>query len=103
MKELLITDGIQMQFYSANRARFVVKSGGAIDASMHVSLSGTQLTVYSTISGKGELRCRLFCAMMRYARANNLQVVALCPFVHFLLASNARLYADLWSRTGVRD
>ncbi|RZK56121.1 MAG: N-acetyltransferase [Pedobacter sp.] len=62
------------------------------------------LIVYHTevapqAEGKGVAK-ELLNAMVAYARANNLKVVPLCPYVHAQFKRHPQDFADVWSTTG---
>ena len=83
-----------------NEGAFVIMDGEEQMGEMVLSISGTELTVYHTeVSPKAEgqgLAKILLQAMVAYARANQLKVIPLCPFVHAQFKRHPEEFADLW-------
>ncbi|RZJ48572.1 MAG: N-acetyltransferase [Flavobacterium sp.] len=69
---------------------------------MAVSIKPGLLTVYHTgvepeAEGKGYAK-KLLEEMVSYVRANNLKVLALCPYVHAQFTRHPDEYADIWQK-----
>ncbi|WP_338877112.1 GNAT family N-acetyltransferase [Spirosoma sp. SC4-14] len=81
---------------------FVADANGEKIAEMVISVSGDQLTVYHTevspnAQGKG-LAGELLKTMVAYARAHQLKVIPLCPYVHAQFKRHPALYNDIWKQ-----
>ncbi|KQO28665.1 acetyltransferase [Flavobacterium sp. Leaf82] len=69
---------------------------------MTLSIKPDVLTVYHTgvepeAEGKGYAK-KLLNEMTSYARANNLMVLPLCPYVHAQFKKNPEEYKDIWKK-----
>ncbi|WP_379085293.1 GNAT family N-acetyltransferase [Pedobacter sp. UC225_65] len=83
-----------------NQGAFVIMEGEEQLGEMVLSISGAELTVYHTeVSPKAEgrgLAKVLLNAMVAYARAHQLKVVPLCPFVHAQFKRHPQEFEDIW-------
>ncbi len=83
-----------------NQGAFVIMEGEEQLGEMVLSISGPELTVYHTeVSPKAEgrgLAKVLLNAMVAYARAHQLKVVPLCPFVHAQFKRHPQEFEDIW-------
>jgi len=83
-----------------NQGAFVIMDGEEQLGEMVLSISGAELTVYHTeVSPKAEgqgLAKILLNAMVTYARAHQLKVIPLCPFVHAQFKRHPQEFEDIW-------
>lgn len=84
------------------RGAFVVEVGGERLAEMVIGIMGSNLTVYHTevsekLKGQG-VAAQLLSTMVAYARAQQLKVIALCPYVNAQFKRHASEYQDIWNQ-----
>ncbi|HXS57026.1 MAG TPA: GNAT family N-acetyltransferase [Hanamia sp.] len=85
-----------------NYGLFYISENDQQIAEMQISISGKELTVYHTEvsaehEGKG-LAKKLLSAMVDYARKNQLQVLAFCPYVLARFKRHPDEYGDVWEK-----
>ena len=95
-------DQIILDLNKKGKGAFLLSRGGQQIGDMAVEVSGKQMTVLHTEvkeaeEGKGYGR-KLFEEMVRHARANQLKVRAVCPYVRAQFMRNRDSYADIWNR-----
>ena len=93
-------DEVQLNLKKNGSGYFSITEGEGKVAEMNIDVSGNELTVYHTevlpkAEGKG-LAKKLLVAMVEYARKNNLEVIALCPYVHAQFLRHPDEYSDIW-------
>ena len=93
---------IELKLNAEGRGAFVIEEGNERLAEMVIGIEGTNLTVFHTevsekLKGQG-VASQLLKTMVEYARANNLKVIALCPFVSAQFRRHPELYADVWNQ-----
>lgn len=93
---------IQLKLNTAGRGAFVIEEDNVRVAEMEISISGGNLIVYHTevaekLKGQG-IASQLLSAMVAHARANNLKVVPLCPYVHAQFKRHPEQYTDIWNQ-----
>ena len=91
---------IQLSLNEKNHGHFYINDGGEQIAEMQIGISGNDLTVYHTevspdYEGHG-LAKKLLSAMVDYARKNQLQLIALCPYVFAQFKRHPQEYDDIW-------
>ena len=94
--------GIELKWENDDKGVFVIEEGEVRVAEMAVGISGKNLTVYHTevadkLKGQG-VAGQLLTAMVAYARANTLKVIALCPYVSEQFKRHPEEYGDVWKR-----
>ena len=94
---------IELKLSNTGRGAFVIEDSGERLAEMEIGISGDNLTVYHTevsdkLKGQG-VGSRLLERMVEYARENNLNVIALCPFVRAQFQRHPDKYADIWNKS----
>ena len=93
---------VELKLNAEGRGAFVIEEGNERLAEMVIGIAGTNLTVFHTevsekLKGQG-VASQLLKTMVEYARANNLKVIALCPFVSAQFRRHPELYADVWNQ-----
>ena len=93
---------IELKLENNGKGAFVLEDGGERLAEMVIAISGSNLTVYHTevsdkLKGQG-VASKLLATMVDYARANNLKVIALCPYVSVQFKRHADQYNDIWNQ-----
>src|SRR6187551_3746019 len=93
---------IQLKLNDSKRGAFFIEKDGVEVAKMEIGISGENMTVYhtevsETLKGQG-IASKLLEEMVRYARANNLKVIALCAFVNAQFKRHPEQYADIWNQ-----
>ena len=93
---------IQMELNENGRSAFFMNEGDQRVAEMVFSISGNNLTVYHTevsekLKGKG-VSGQLLETMVNYARAHNLKVIPLCPYVNLQFRRHPEQYVDIWNK-----
>lgn len=93
---------IQLRLSSSNRGAFFIEKDGVDVAKMEIGIAGTNMTVYHTevsdvLKGQG-VAGKLLEKMVEYARANQLKVIALCPYVHAQFKKHPEQYVDIWNQ-----
>ncbi len=91
---------IKLELDEKNHGAFNLYDEGTKIGEMTVSIKPDMLTVYHTgvdenQGGKGYAK-QLLDNMVAYARANNLKVRPLCPYVHVQFKRRPDEYADIW-------
>lgn len=91
---------VKLDLNEKGHGHFYINENNQQVAEMIIGISGNDLTVYHTevlpiAEGKG-LAKELLLAMVDYARKNNLQVIALCPYVFAQFKRHPDEYADIW-------
>ncbi|MFL9483184.1 GNAT family N-acetyltransferase [Chitinophagaceae bacterium LWZ2-11] len=94
---------VQLRLNDRKRGAFYITENNEQLAEMVIGINGSDLTVYHTevsekAEGKGFAK-KLLETMVAYARANQLKVIALCPFVHAQFKRHPELYEDIWKHT----
>lgn len=91
---------VLLKLNDQGQGAFVIMDGEEQMGEMVLSIADAKLTVYHTeVSPKAEgrgLAKVLLNAMVTYARANQLKVVPLCPFVHAQFKRHPQDFQDLW-------
>ncbi len=91
---------VKLDLDKNGRGHFYINENNEQIAEMVISVSGNELTVYHTeVSPKAEgkgLAKELLNEMVTYARKNNLQVIALCPYVFAQFKRHSNDYKDIW-------
>jgi len=90
---------VQLRLNENGEGRFYIVEGDSQLGEMVISISGNNLTVYHTevdpsAEGKG-LAKKMLDEMVSYARANNLKVIPLCPYVNMQFKRHPDQYSDL--------
>ena len=93
---------IKLNLNKKGKGAFLLMEQGEEIGDMAVEVSGNQLTVLHTevkeeVEGKGYGR-KLFDEMVKHARANQLKVRAVCPYVRVQFMRNKESFADIWNR-----
>jgi predicted GNAT family acetyltransferase len=93
---------IKLNLNKKGKGAFLLSEDGQEIGDMAVEVSGNQMTVLHTEvkeekEGKGFGR-KLFDEMVKHARANQLKVRAVCPYVRVQFMRNRDSYADIWNR-----
>lgn len=91
---------VQLDLDANGHGRFHIDENDEQIAKMIISIREKELTVYHTevmpkAEGRG-LAKELLTAMVTYARENNLQVIALCPYVFAQFKRHPDEYKDVW-------
>ena len=91
---------VQLTLNEKKHGRFYINENDEQIAEMQIGISGNDLTVYHTevlpdYEGHG-LAKKLLSAMVDYARKNQLQVIALCPYVFAQFKRHPQEYDDIW-------
>lgn len=91
---------VQLNLNANGHGHFYINENNVQIAEMIIGISGNVLTVYHTevlpkAEGKG-LAKELLNAMVSHARENNLQVIALCPYVFAQFKRHPDEYKDIW-------
>lgn len=92
----------QLVLDDKNQGAFLIKDGEVQLGEMALAIVDHDLIVYHTevapeAEGKG-LAKELLNAMVAYARANNMKVVPLCPYVHAQFKRHPQEYEDVWKK-----
>ncbi|MCZ4223067.1 GNAT family N-acetyltransferase [Pedobacter rhodius] len=94
-------DNIQLFINENREGVFFIISNGEKVGEMVFSLSETHLIVYHTeVAQRPETKGfgrKLLDAMVAYARAHQLKVTPLCPYVNAQFKKNAKEFSDLWT------
>src|SRR6476620_577533 len=90
---------VQLRLNEDGEGSFYIVEGDSQLGEMVISISGNNLTVYHTevdpsAEGKG-LAKKMLDEMVSYARANNLKVIPLCPYVNMQFKRHPDQYSDL--------
>ncbi len=93
-------ENVQLDLDKNNHGHFYINENSEQIAEMIIGISGNALTVYHTevlpkAEGRG-LAKELLNEMVTYARKNNLQVIALCPYVFAQFKRHPDEYKDIW-------
>jgi predicted GNAT family acetyltransferase len=93
---------IQLQLNDKGQGAFYISENGERFGEMAISVNDTHLTVYHTeispkMEGKGFAK-QLLDNMVKYAAANNLKVIPLCPYVHAQFKRHEQEYASIWEK-----
>ena len=99
-----IMEEVQLRLDEKSHGEFFIDTEGKQIAEMKIAISGGDITVFHTevlpeAEGKG-LAKKLFTAMVDYARAHHLKVIAYCPFVLAQFRRHREEYADIWKNKG---
>ena len=91
---------IKFEINKSGRGTFFFEEGGKRLGEMEISISDEILTVYHTevlpeMEGKG-LATKLLEAMVGHARAHQLKIIPLCPYVSSVFKKNPEKYRDVW-------
>ena len=91
---------VQLDLDKEGHGHFYIDENNEQIAKMIIGIYDTELTVYHTevlpkAEGRG-LAKELLNAMVAYARENNLQVIALCPYVVTQFKQHPDEYKDVW-------
>jgi predicted GNAT family acetyltransferase len=91
---------IKLVLDEKGHGHFFIMEGDEQLGEMEVKISGSEMTVYHTevsekAEGKGYAK-KLLNEMVEHARANNLKVIPLCPYVHAQFKRHKEEYADVW-------
>jgi uncharacterized protein len=93
---------IELKLSANGRGAFVIEEQNERVAEMEIGIAGNNLTVYHTevadkLKGQG-VAGKLLSTMVEYARAHNLKVIALCPYVLAQFKRHPEQYADVWNQ-----
>jgi hypothetical protein len=93
-------DDVKLNLDGKGHGDFSIIEGDEIIATMEISITAAELTVYhtevsATREGKGLAKI-LLSAMVTFARKNNLKVLALCPYVFAQFKRHPEEYSDIW-------
>jgi len=93
---------IELKLDSNGKGAFVIEDAGERIAEMAIGISGNNLTVYHTevsdkLKGQG-VASKLLATMVAYARAHQLKVIALCPYVLAQFKRHPEQYDDVWNQ-----
>jgi predicted GNAT family acetyltransferase len=93
---------IELKLGINGRGAFVIEQGSKRQAEMVVAIVDQNLIVYHTqvpdeFKGQG-IAGKLLQEMVGYARANQLMVVALCPYVRAQFEKRPEIYVDVWNQ-----
>ena len=99
---LTIMNSIELKLNEQKRGAFVIEEKDERLAEMVVAIIGERLVVYHTevsekLRGQG-VAARLLEEMVTYARAHQLKVVPLCPYVHAQFKRHPDQYQDIWDK-----
>jgi predicted GNAT family acetyltransferase len=95
-------EDMQLQLDANGRGAFYLSEDGEQIGEMAISVDGQNLTVYHTevspkAEGKGYTK-KLLNKMVEHARAQQLKVIPLCPYVHAQFKRHEDEYADVWNK-----
>ncbi|RYZ28039.1 MAG: N-acetyltransferase [Chitinophagaceae bacterium] len=98
---------VRLELNERKRGAFIINDGDKQLGEMVVSIMDDNLTVYHTevapeAEGQG-LAKKMLQAMVNYARAKELKVIPLCPYVHAQFKRHPDEYADLWEATDEKE
>jgi predicted GNAT family acetyltransferase len=93
---------IQLDLNDNGKGFFFIEKDGQRKAKMEIGISGSNLTVYHTevadeLQGQG-IAAKLLATMVAYARANQLKIIPLCPYVQSQFKRHPDTYADVWNQ-----
>ena len=93
---------IKLNLNKRGKGGFDMTENGEKIGDMAVEISGNRMTVLHTEviereEGKGYGR-KLFDEMVKHARANQLRVIAVCPYVRVQFMRNREGFNDIWSQ-----
>lgn len=93
---------IELKLGGSGKGAFVIEKEGERIAEMVFGISGTNLTVYHTevsdqLKGQG-IAMKLLSDMVEYARAHQLKVIPLCPYVLAQFKRHPDQYKDVWNQ-----
>ena len=93
---------IQVKLSANGQGAFFIEENNERVAEMVIGIAGSNLTVYHTevsdkLQGQG-VAAKLLSAMVDYARANKLKVIALCPYVLAQFKRHPEKYTDIWNQ-----
>lgn len=93
---------IKLELDEKKHGAFNLYVDGKKQGEMTVSIKPDLLTVYHTgvepeAEGKGYAK-KLLEEMVSYVHANNLMVLALCPYVHAQFTRHPEEYQDIWKK-----
>jgi hypothetical protein len=95
-------NNVQFTINNHGLGAFYVEDNGKTIAFMDVLVKDNVLkAIHTEVLPEGEgkgLAKDLLNAMVNHARANNLQVVPLCLYVHGQFAKHPELYNDIWKK-----
>lgn len=94
---------VQLDINDSGKGAFFIDEEGQRVAEMVIGIAANNLTVYHTevsekLKGQG-VSTRLLAAMVEYARAHNLKVIPLCPYVSAQFKRHPEQYEDVWNRS----
>ena len=85
---------------------FVITDGDSQLAEMALAIIDQNVVVYHTeVSPEAEgqgLAKKLLDTMVAYARANQLKVIPLCPYVHAQFKRHPQDFEDIWNHEGLQ-
>ncbi len=91
---------VKLKLDEKNHGHFFISENGEQLGETQIGISGNDMTVYHTevlpkAEGKG-LAKKMFLTMTDYARKNNLNVIAICPYIHAQFERTKGEYSDIW-------
>ena len=94
---------IKLNVNKRGKGGFDMTQDGEKIGDMAVEISGDRMTVLHTEviereEGKGYGR-KLFDEMVKHARANQLKVRAVCPYVRVQFMRNREAFGDIWNQS----
>src|SRR5688572_539670 len=93
---------LELRLEANGKGAFVIEAEGERVAEMAIGIADGHLTVYHTevsekLKGHG-VASNLLSTMVEYARAHQLKVIALCPYVHAQFKRHPEQYGDIWNQ-----
>lgn len=93
---------VKLNLNDKNQGAFSISIGDEQLAEMVIAIVDQELIVYHTevakaAEGQGLAKLLLH-TMVNYARANNLKVVPLCPYVHAQFNRHPEEFEDVWQK-----
>lgn len=94
---------VQLDINDSGKGAFFIDEEGQRVGEMVIGIAANNLTVYHTevsekLKGQG-VSTRLLATMVEYARAHNLKVIPLCPYVSAQFKRHPEQYEDVWNRS----
>jgi predicted GNAT family acetyltransferase len=93
---------IVLKMEDNGKGTFVLEEKAERMAEMVIAISESNLTVFHTevsnkLKGQG-VAAKLLSTMVEYARAHQLKVIALCPYVSAQFKRHPDQYQDIWNQ-----
>ena len=97
---------IKLELDTLNTGAFNMHSGSQKVGTLLLNIDDSTLMAFHTevaqkSRGKGYAK-KLFDEMVTYAKAQNLKVVPLCPYIRSQFKKNPGKYSDLWEKIRIK-